>query len=320
MSETAASFTAPVPSAQGTPPRFDSAFFVAFRLTHEALKGALHEASDLNVTQYRVLVEVASATPEGIGQGKLGESLRLKPNVVTQSLNVLASHSFIEREEGQSDRRAKIVHATGEGIRHIEGVNKKIVGLLYELFPTENASWRAILEASVAAGATIDPPLSRKAERYPASKTLVSIELVRLEIERELKHSCGVPLSEALIMMRLNEVATPQRVVDIAAALDTSTANVTRTVDRLASHGWIKRMGSPLDKKAVYTVLTEEGAFQANVISDTTDRIASELLWSKLDDKGRDAIAQVGTVVIDGLRARKHAAQQVNYDDLLPIQ
>ncbi len=303
-----------------TAPRFDSSFFVAFRLTHEALKGALREASDLNVTQYRVLVKLATAGREGLGQGRLGECLRLKPNATTQALNVLAEHGFVERAEVESDRRSKTVHATANGTSHIEHVNQEIVRLLYSLFPTDNASWRAILEASVAAGAMIDPPLSRSAtEQYPASRTLVSLELVRLEIERELKHACGVPLSEALIMMRLGEVDEPQRVVDLATALDTSTANVTRTVDRLAGHGWVLRMGSPNDMKAVYAVMTSEGAFQARIIDETTNRIATDLLWSRLDEAGRQAISQVGTVVISGFRERKRKKQRVGFDDLHPI-
>ena len=36
----------------------DSTFFVAFDLTHRALKGGLAAASPLNVTQYRMLVKL----------------------------------------------------------------------------------------------------------------------------------------------------------------------------------------------------------------------------------------------------------------------
>ena len=44
----------------------DSAFFVAFELAHEGLKSGLHEVSCLNCTQYRVLVKLAAAEPEGV--------------------------------------------------------------------------------------------------------------------------------------------------------------------------------------------------------------------------------------------------------------
>ena len=44
----------------------DSTFFVAFDLTHRALKSGLAQASSLSVTQYRVLVKLPSAGPDGI--------------------------------------------------------------------------------------------------------------------------------------------------------------------------------------------------------------------------------------------------------------
>ena len=44
-------------------PKFDSTFFVAFKLTHEALDAALKKASELNITQYRVLVKLLTAGP-----------------------------------------------------------------------------------------------------------------------------------------------------------------------------------------------------------------------------------------------------------------
>ena len=122
-----------------------------------------------------------------------------------------------------------------------------------DLFPTDNAAWRKILEASIAAGADIDPPLSPDfAEKYPASRTLVSIELVRLAIERGLKETCGAPLSDCLVMMRLGEATRPLRVNDIGESLEMPTANVTRAVDRLVQRGWVKRMGSERDRKAVF--------------------------------------------------------------------
>ena len=68
----------------------DSTFFVAFDLTHRALKSGLAQASSLSVTQYRVLVKLLSAGPDGIDQSSLGKMLDLKPNVVTQAVNALA--------------------------------------------------------------------------------------------------------------------------------------------------------------------------------------------------------------------------------------
>ena len=49
-------------------PKFDSTFFVAFKLTHEALDAALKKASELNITQYRVLVKLLTAGTAGLPQ------------------------------------------------------------------------------------------------------------------------------------------------------------------------------------------------------------------------------------------------------------
>ena len=78
-------------------PKFDSTFFVAFKLTHEALDAALKKASELNITQYRVLVKLAAAEPEPIGQKNLGIILDLKPNVITHAVNTLEDACFVER-------------------------------------------------------------------------------------------------------------------------------------------------------------------------------------------------------------------------------
>ena len=76
----------------------DSTFFVAFDLTHRALKSGLAQASSLSVTQYRVLVKLLSAGPDGIDQSSLGKTLDLKPNVVDRkSTRLNSSHTDISR-------------------------------------------------------------------------------------------------------------------------------------------------------------------------------------------------------------------------------
>ena len=60
-------------------PKFDSTFFVAFKLTHEALDAALKKASELNITQYRVLVKLLTAGTAGLPQKDVSALLDLKP-------------------------------------------------------------------------------------------------------------------------------------------------------------------------------------------------------------------------------------------------
>ena len=202
-------------------PKFDSTFFVAFKLTHEALDAALKKASELNITQYRVLVKLLTAGTAGLPQKDVSALLDLKPNVVTQAINTLEERGLALRANGATDKRFRRARATSAGGEHVAHVNAAIVEELYDLFPTDNAAWRKILEASIAAGADIDPPLSPDfTEKYPASRTLVSIELVRLAIERGLKETCGAPLSDCLVMMRLGEATRPLRVNDIGESLE----------------------------------------------------------------------------------------------------
>ena len=150
----------------------DSTFFVAFDLTHRALKSGLAAASPLNVTQYRMLVKLLAAGPDGFAQSDLGRLLDLKPNVVTQALNALEEAGFAERLRSEgADGRTRTARATGAGEEHVARANASIVERLYALFPTEDADHRAILEASIAAGASIDPPLSGDvASRVAASR------------------------------------------------------------------------------------------------------------------------------------------------------
>lgn len=149
----------------------DSTFFVAFDLTHRALKSGLAQASSLSVTQYRVLVKLLSAGPDGIDQSSLGKTLDLKPNVVTQAVNALAAAGYATRRRaGDGDRRVRTVGITDAGASHVAQANDALVERLYALFPTEDAAHRTILEASIAAGASIEAaPSGEAASRFAAS-------------------------------------------------------------------------------------------------------------------------------------------------------
>lgn len=114
----------------------DSTFFVAFDLTHRALKSGLAQASSLSVTQYRVLVKLLSAGPDGIDQSSLGKMLDLKPNVVTQAVNALAAAGYATRRRaGDGDRRVRTVGITDAGASHVAQANDALVERLYARSP-----------------------------------------------------------------------------------------------------------------------------------------------------------------------------------------
>ena len=167
----------------------DSTYFVAFEMAHETLRQGLAAASELNITQYRVLTKLLQANG-AISQGELGRLLGMKPNVVTQAVDALESRGYATRAAGESDGRTRFLAITEAGRAHIATVNESLVASLYANFPTGNPTYRTILEAAVAAGAAIEPPLNAEvADRFPASRSLVSVELIRAETERTLREA-----------------------------------------------------------------------------------------------------------------------------------
>lgn len=292
----------------------DSTYFIAFEMAHEALVGGLNDASDLNVTQYRVLTKLLQAG-KPFGQGRLGELLGLKPNVVTQAVDALEREGLAVREPGPTDGRTRTLSVTEKGTEHVRQVNDAIVASLYERFPTANPTYRTILEAAVAAAAQIEPPLSKAAaNRFPATRSLVSIELIRAETERTLKQATGASFNECRIVQRLGETDRPERIGELAESLHLSPVNAARAVDRLAARGWVRRLKSPKDKKAVFVGLTEEGIYESYLISATVNELAATKLWANLTPEQRHAIEQVGHVVVADLEAQRQAKEQADFD------
>lgn len=287
----------------------DSTYFVAFEMAHDALKRGLAAASPLNVTQYRTLMKLLATQDEPSSQSALGAALGLKPNVVTQSLRALVDNGFAASASG-ADARTRMVSITGAGVAHVDEVNAAVAQALYEVFPSQDPTLRTILEAAIAAGAAIDPPLrAGVAIRHPASRALTSIELIRQETERALKGACGASFNECRVVQRLCEVARPLRISALSGDLMLSAVNVARAVDRLAQRGWARRMGSAADRKAVYAALTDEGVYQGRIIGTTVNELASTRLWANLTPDQRSAISKVGHVVVAQLREQKEQAE-----------
>lgn len=297
----------------------DSAYFVAFEMTHDALKRGVKNKSSLSITQYRMLVKLV-ITPEGIAQSDIARIMGLKANVVTQAANALEQAGFARREADGADARSKRLFATDQGTDHVAAVNDSIIDQLYTLFPTEDDSWRAMLEASIAAGSQIDPPSSDEELPYQASRALASLERFRIAVETGLKNACGAAYSDCRIMQRLGETARPMRIGEIAIQLQLSPVNVARAVDRLADRGWVQRMGAEQDRKAVYVEMTDLGTSQQQTIVRTVDELGSELLWKRLTRTQRDAMRNVTETVIEGLRRKEEEKQLIDRGSLRPIE
>lgn len=296
----------------------DSTYFVAFEMAHEALLRGLAAASPLNVTQYRVLTKLLQAA-EPVNQGELGRLLALKPNVVTHAVDGLEAAGFVTRTAGDADGRTRFLAATEKGCAHVAAVNEALVESLYATFPADSPAYRTILEAAIAAGARIEPPLDGGLPpRFPATRALMAVELIRQETERALREAFGASFNECRLVQRLAEEGRPMRVGALGESLMLSSVNAARAADRLVKRGWAQRLKSPQDKKAVYVALTDEGAFQGSLIGATVNELARTRLWANLAPEHRQAIAQVGHTVVADLRNRKAAAEKAQLDQLIP--
>ena len=96
----------------------DSTYFVAFEMAHEALRRGLEQASDLNITQYRILTKLMQASAP-VSQGELGKILDMKPNVVTQAVDALVALGYATREAGAADGRTRFLAVTDAGAEHV---------------------------------------------------------------------------------------------------------------------------------------------------------------------------------------------------------
>lgn len=300
--------------------RLDSAYFFAFEYTHDALKSGLAAASDLNVTQYRTLVKLLALHPAATPQVDLAKMLRLKPNMLTQTIDILQKHDYVQRERSSDDARSRLVSITPAGIAHVGIVNESIVKALYSTFPTRKAEYRRIFEASITAGAAIDPVVSEDlSKKYMSSRTLSTFELLKLALESALRKQVGASYNEARIMQLLGEVKEPMRMRNLSEQLALPSATITRSVDRLAARGWVQRLSDPVDRKAVFVVTTDSGKNRCNAIERVLDNVANTYLWANLSPRQQNAIAQAGHVVMADVQKRKEAERLEALGRLQPV-
>src|SRR3954449_6216177 len=102
----------------------------------------------LRVRQYSVLV-LADDAADGISQRDLAELLALDPSQVVALVDELAAAGLVERRPSPTDRRAKLVAATAQGVRLRRRADQRAADGLQEqlggLTPAEQDTLRGLL-------------------------------------------------------------------------------------------------------------------------------------------------------------------------------
>ena len=121
----------------------------------------------------------------------------------------------------------------------------------------------------------------------PVSHALVRVARLHRMLAGALLREVGLHPGQELVMMQLWD-AGPQRPADLVHALDSDTATMTRTVQRLERAGFVRRTPSPTDRRAVIVEATPASQGLREKV---------EQLWGRLEDYTLDGLG-------DGERAQ----------------
>ncbi|HTW09198.1 MAG TPA: MarR family transcriptional regulator [Acidimicrobiales bacterium] len=101
--------------------------------------------------------------------------------------------------------------------------------------------------------------------------------LVRLSAGTLHSSAPELNLSEFRTLVILSENG-PQRLIDIAAALDVTSTTVTRLADRLADHGFVERVRDSRDRREIYLSIAASGRDLVRVVSSQRRRFVTSVL------------------------------------------
>ncbi|MEE8715985.1 MAG: MarR family transcriptional regulator [Coriobacteriales bacterium] len=305
--------------AQGDDYRIDSAFLLAFEMAHDAFKLGVKGASDLNVTLYRTLLGLLRAPLEGIAQVELGRALDMRPNALTQSLNALEERGLTRRVDAAGDGRVRMAQVTQEGIDLVQRVNDAVAEQLYRIFPTDNETYRAALEALIESAPTQPVSTAGTTLRYRSSYTLAVVERFLLHLGFALSETCDLDLTQARVLQRLLEEGEPMRVGEIGRQLRVDAPRMSRVSRALAGRELVARLASPSNRRTVYLGLTDEGLTAAQTVADVIDDAGRDFFWSRLSPKQSRATASVGRVMINDFRRQEAQRRRSELEALVPI-
>jgi DNA-binding MarR family transcriptional regulator len=137
----------------------------------------------------------------------------------------------------------------------------------------------------------------------PISNALIRITRLHVMRARQLFRDLGLHPGHELLMMHLWDTG-PQRQSDLAAAFDTDSASMTRTVQRLERAGFVRRRPDPSDGRATLVETTPAGMGLRHQV---------EMLWAALE------APTTGDMTPDERRVLLHGLERVE-DNLAAAQ
>lgn len=158
--------------------------------------------------------------------------------------------------------------------------------------------------ADEAAGGSVSLPAA--AHDGPISHAIFRLARIHRMSAGQLLRPIGLHPSQELLMMQLWD-GGPQRQTDLVAMLDSDSATITRTIQRLERAGFVRRRPSTSDRRV--TIVEPTGASQAL-------RREVERVWSRLEELTVDGLdadeRRVALQVLERLEANlgRVAAEQ----------
>ncbi|MEU2391358.1 MarR family transcriptional regulator [Streptomyces sp. NPDC007369] len=136
----------------------------------------------------------------------------------------------------------------------------------------------------------------------PISHAIFRVARLHRMLAGQLLRRIGLHPGQELVMMQLWELG-PQRQTDLVRLLDSDTATMTRTIQRLERAGFVRRHPSPTDKRAV---IIEPTAASHGL------RREVEQVWAHLEDLAAAGLTSEAREeclrTLEGLEARLSVA------------
>lgn len=124
-------------------------------------------------------------------------------------------------------------------------------------------------------------PIPAAAQSGPISHAIFRVARLHRMIAGHLLREVGLHLGQEIVMMHLWQ-AGPQRQADLVRVLDSDAATMARTIRRLETAGFVRRVPTPADKRAW---LIEPTPASIGL------RTRVEAIWAELEDA---AVAGLG--------------------------